>query len=166
MAEYRDFFSKSKSTCADSSGSSHDFALYGRRCAARKKGKLCFIKRKGKLFVLSIRGFYEKKFCFLGMRRRENENLWTFLRNSSSFLSFLPPFSCRPSVFSSFPLLPLSFFRTVPPRVRRCASADTHPRIAPSASSQFLPSPFTFTPNSLTTCDLRAKVFAFFCLHW
>ena len=40
-AEYRDFFSKSKSICADSSGLPRDFALYGRRRAAGK-GKVVF----------------------------------------------------------------------------------------------------------------------------
>ena len=68
----------------------------------QEKGKLCFIKRKGKLFVWNIRGFCEKKFCFLGMRRRENENLWTFLRNSSSFPSFLPHFSSNTPAFFPF----------------------------------------------------------------
>ena len=68
----------------------------------QEKGKLCFIKRKDKLFVLNIRGFCEKKFCFLGMRRRENENLWTFLRNSSSFPSFLPSFSSNTPAFFPF----------------------------------------------------------------
>lgn len=68
----------------------------------RKKGKLCFIKRKGKLFVLNIRGFCEKKFCFLDVKRLENENLWTFLRNSSSFPSFLPPFSFPSPAFFPF----------------------------------------------------------------
>ena len=143
------FFSKSKSTCADSSGLPRDFALYGRRCAAGK-GKVVFYQAQRQTFSFEFASFFEKKFCFLGMRRRENENLWTFLRNSSSFPSFLPSFSSRPSVFSSFSLLPLSFFRTVPPCVCGCASADTRPRIAPSASCQFLPSPFTFTPNCLT----------------
>ena len=47
-------------------------------------------------------------------------------------------------------------------RVCRCASADTRPRIAHSASSQFLPSPFTFTRNPLITCVLWVKFCAFF----
>ena len=68
----------------------------------QEKGKLCFIKRKGKLFVLNIHSFCEKKFCFLGVRRRKNENLWTFLRNSSSFPSFLPSFSSNTPAFFPF----------------------------------------------------------------
>lgn len=68
----------------------------------QEKGKLCFIKRKGKLFVLNIRGFCEKKFRFLGMKRRENKSLWTFLRNSSSFPSFLPSFSSNTPAFFPF----------------------------------------------------------------
>ena len=129
----------------------------------QEKGKLCFIKRKGKLFVLNIRSFCEKKFCFLGMRRLENENLWTFLRNSSSFPSFLPSFSNNTPAF--FPFSSLGVFPSPFSRVCRCASADTRPRIAHSASSQFLPSPFTFTRNSLITCVLWVKFCAFFCLH-
>ena len=111
------------------------------------------------------------------MRRRENENLWTFLRNSSSFPSFLPPFSSNTPAFFPFfsPVFSSSLrLSSSPPsvvfplpfsRVCRCASADTRPRIAHSASSQFLPSPFTFTPNRLTICDLLVKKLAFFCLH-
>ena len=149
----------------------------------QEKGKFCFIKRKGKLFVLNIRSFCEKKFCFLGMRRCENENLWTFLRNSSSFSSFLPSFSSNTPAFFPFsspvflllPCFSSSLRLSSPPlsvvfpspfsRVCRCASADTRPRIAHSASSQFLPSPFTFTSNCLTICNLWVKFCAFFCLH-
>ena len=137
----------------------------------QEKGKLCFIKRKGKLYVLNIRSFCEKKFCFLDMKRLGNKNLWIFLRNLSSFPSFLPSFSSNTPaffpfsspVFSSSPpsvVLPSPFSR-----VCRCASADTRPRIAHSASSQFLPSPFTFTPNSLIICNLWVKKLVFFCLH-
>lgn len=68
----------------------------------QEKGKLCFIKRKGKLFVLNIRSFCEKKFCFLDMKRLVNENLWIFLRNSSSFPSFLPSFSSNTPAFFPF----------------------------------------------------------------
>lgn len=82
----------------------------------QEKGKLCFIKRKGKLFVLNIRGFCEKKFCFFDVKRLVNENLWTFLRNSSSFPSFLPPFSSNTPAFfpfSSFGCVPLAVLSRV-----------------------------------------------------
>ena len=42
------------------------------------------------------------------------------------------------------------------------ARTDTPLRIAHSASLQFLPSPFTFTRNSLIQCVLRVKEMLFF----
>ena len=42
------------------------------------------------------------------------------------------------------------------------ARTDTPLRIAHSASSQFLPSPFTFTRNSLIQCILHVKEMPFF----
>ena len=56
------------------------------------KGKLCFIKRKSKNLVSNSRIFREKNASFFEHRERMNENLWTFLRNFSSFLFFLPFF--------------------------------------------------------------------------
>ena len=58
----------------------------------RDDGKLCFIKRKSKDLVSNDRIFREKKVSFFEHRERPNENLWTFLRNFSSFLFFLPIF--------------------------------------------------------------------------
>ena len=143
----------------------------------QEKGKLCFIKRKGKLFVLNVRSFCEKKFCFLGMRRRENktcglscETRPLFLLSTHLFRATRLLSSHSPPLFFSSPLRlssspPSVVFPSPFSRVCRCASADTRPRIAHSASSQFLPSPFTFTPNCLTICDLWVKRLAFFCLH-
>ena len=108
----------------------------------QEKGKLCFIKRKGKLFVLNIRGFCEKKFCFLGMRRRENENLWTFLRNSSSFPSFLPSFSSNTPAsfpFSSPVFLLLSGCLFLFPRLccpRRSLACVGAPQRTPAPASR------------------------------
>jgi len=45
------------------------------------------------------------------------------------------------------------------------ARTDTPLRIAHSASSKFLPSPFTFTRKSLIQCALCVKERPFFCLH-
>lgn len=170
-------FSVSQRTFAPIRPGEPTVSRYMDAAVRQEKGKLCFIKRKGKLFVLNIRSFCEKKFCFLGVRRLENENLWTFLRNSSSFPSFLPSFSSNTPAFFPFssPVFSSSLrLSSSPPsvvlpspfsRVCRCASADARPRIAHSASSQFLPSPFTFTPNSLIICNLWVKFCAFFCLH-
>ena len=63
--------------------------------------------------------------------------LWTFLRNAPSFLFFLPAFFEKTPVPSPTMSRPVS--SSAPPYAR----TDTPLRIAHSASSQFLPSPFT-----------------------
>ena len=108
------------------------------------KGKSCFIKRKSKSLVSNNRRFFEN-------RERTNENLWTFLRNAPSFLFFLPAFFEKTPVPSSI------MSPTVSSSAHPYARTDTLLRIAHSASSQFLPSPFAFTRNSLTHCVLRVK---------
>ena len=123
------------------------------------KEKLCFIKRKSKNLVSNGRFFREKNASFFEHRERLNENLWTFLRNFPSFLFFLPLFFGNDA--HSFPLLPFA----VSSSAASYARTDTPLRIAHSASSQFLPSPFTFTRNPLIQCVLRVKECALFCLH-
>ena len=88
-----------------------------------------------------------------------NENLWTFLRNAPSSLFFLPIFGET----THAPSLPLPF--AVSSSAASYARTDTPLRIAHSASSQFLPSPFTFTRNPLIQCVLRVKECAHFYLH-
>ena len=56
------------------------------------KGKLCFIERKSKDLVSNSRRFCEKNVSIFENREKSNKNLWTFLRNASSFLFFLPAF--------------------------------------------------------------------------
>ena len=90
---------------------------------------------------------------------RLNENLWSFLRNFPFFLFFLPIF--RGNGARSFLLLPFA----VSSSAASSARTDTPLRIAHSASSQFLPSPFTFTRNPLIQCVLQVKYCALFCLH-
>ena len=108
------------------------------------KGKLCFIKRKSKSLVSNNRIFFEN-------RERTNENLWTFLRNAPSFLFFLPLF------FEKAPVSSPIMSPTVSSSAHPYARTDTPLRIVHSASSQFLPSPFAFTRNSLIQCVLRVK---------
>ena len=122
----------------------------------RNEGKLCFVNRKSEDLVSNCRRFFEKNVSFFEGRERSSKNLWTFFRNTPSFFFFLPAFLEKtpvpsPTVFSSAP----SYART-----------DTPLRIAHSASSKFLPSPFTFTRNSLIQCALCVKEILFFCLHW
>ncbi len=79
------------------------------------------------------------------------------------FLAKLPSFSLLPPHFwgndtRSFLLLPFA----VSSSAASYARTDTPLRIAHSASSQFLPSPFTFTRNPLIQCVLQVKYCALF----
>ena len=153
------WFSKSKSVCAGGSGKVPRLcAIWTPQCGGRK-GKLCFVKRKSKNLVSNGRIFCEKNISFFEHRESLSENLWTFLRNAPSFLFFLPIFGGNDA--RVFP--PLQF--AVSSSAASYARTDTPLRIAHSASSQFLPSPFTFTRNPLIQCVLRVKGCALFCLH-
>ena len=103
----------------------------------RNEGKLCFVKRKSKDLVSNYRRFCEKNISIFEKRERLDKNLWTFLRNAPSFLFFLPIFWGNDA--RSFPLLPFA----VSSSAASYARTDTPPHIAHSASSKFLPSPFT-----------------------
>ena len=118
----------------------------------RNEGKLCFFKRKGKDLVSNYRIFREKNVPFFENRERTNKNLWTFFRNAPSFFFFLPAF------FEKMPVPSPTVFSSAPPYAR----TDTPLRIAHSASLKFLPSPFTFTRNSLILCVLWVKKMLFF----
>ena len=152
-------FSKSKSVCAGWSGNVPRLcAIWTPQCG-EMKGKLCFIKRKSKGLVSNNRRFCEKNVSIFEGEERLNKNLWTFLRNVPSFLFFLPAFLEKTPVPS--PTMTLAVSSSALPYAR----TDTPLRIAHSASSQFLPSPFTFTRNSLIQCVLRVKEMPFFRLH-
>ena len=117
----------------------------------RDEGKLCFVKRKSKTLVSNGRRFREKNVSLFENRERSNKNLWTFLRNAPSFLFFLPAF------FEKTPVPSPTVSPTVSSSAQPYARPDTPLRITHSASSKFLPSPFTFTRNSLKQCALRVK---------
>ena len=125
----------------------------------RNEGKLCFVKRKSKDLVSNYRIFREKNVSFFENRERTNKNLWTFFRNAPSFFFFLPAF------FEKTPVPSLTVSPTVSSSAPPYARTDTPLRIAHSASSNFLPSPFTFTRNSLIQCVLQVKEMPFFRLH-
>ena len=153
------WFSKSKSVCAGESGKVPRLcAIWTPQCGGMK-GKLCFIKRKSKNLVSNGRIFCGKNVSFFEHRERPNENLWTFLRNFPHFLFFLPIFGGNDA--RSFLLLLFA----VSSSAASYARTDTPLRIAHSASSQFLPSPFTFTCNLLIHRVLRVKDRALFRLH-
>ena len=125
----------------------------------RDEGKLCFVKRKSRELVSNYRRFCEKNISIFEKREKSNKNLRTFLRNAPSFLCFLP-------AFFEMTLVPSpTVTSTVSSSAHSYARTDTHLRIAHSASSKFLPSPFTFTRNSLIQCALCVKERPFFCLH-
>ena len=125
----------------------------------RNEGKLCFVNRKNKDLVSNYRIFREKNVSFFENRKRTNKNLWTFFRNAPSFLCFLPAF------FEKTPIPSPTVTSTVSSSAQPYARTDTPLRIAHSASSKFLPSPFTFTRKSLIQCVLYVKERLFFCLH-
>ena len=122
----------------------------------RNEGKLCFINRKSKDLVSNCRRFCEKNVSFFEDGESLNKNLWTFFRNAPSFLFFLPAF------FEKTPVPSLTVSPTVSSSAQPYARTDTPLRIAHSASSKFLPSPFTFTRKSLIQCTLRVKKRPFF----
>lgn len=153
------WFSKLKSVCAGWSGKVPRYcAIWTPQCGGMK-GKLCFIKRKSKDLVSNGRRFYEKNVSVFENGEKSNKNLWAFLRNVPSFLFFLPAFFEKTPVPSPTMSRPVS--SSAPPYAR----TDTPLRVAHSASSQFLPSPFTTTHNSLIQCIFRVKEIPFFCLH-
>ena len=125
----------------------------------RNEGKLCFVKRKSKDLVSNYRIFREKNVPFFENRERMNKNLWTFFRNAPSFFFFLPAF------LEKTPVPSLTVSPTVSSSAQPYARTDTPLRIAHSASSKFLPSPFIFTRNSLIQCVLWVKERPFFRLH-
>ena len=152
-------FSRSKSVCAGWSGNVPRLcAIWTPQCG-EMKGKLCFVKRKSKDLVSNCRRFCEKNISIFEKRESLNKNLWTFLRNASSFLCFPSAF------FEKTPVPSLTVSPMVSSSAPPYARTDTPLRIAHSASSKFLPSPFTFTRKLLIQCVLCVKEKPFFCLH-
>ena len=150
-------FSKSKSVCAG--GSSTSTLRYMDAAGRRNEGKLCFVKRKSKNLVSNGRRFCEKNVSVFENRERSNKNLWTFFRNAPSFFFFLPAF------FEKTPVPSPTVSPAVSSSAQPYARTDTPLRIAHSASSNFLPSPFTFTRNSWIPCALCVKERPVFCFH-
>ena len=140
-------------------GKSTSTLRYMDTAVQRNEGKSCFIKRKSKDLVSNCRRFCEKNVLFFEDGERLDKNLWTFFRNTPSFLFFLPAF------WEKTPVPSPTVTSTVSSSAPTYARTDTPLRIAHSASSKFLPSPFTFTRNSLILCVLRVKEMPFFCLH-
>ena len=140
-----------------------DIALY--RCRfATGKGKLCFIKRKDKVFLSDNRVVLEEKVWIFRVLPFWIKKVVDFLSKSPSFHFLLPCFYFAPPTFHflhpCFHFIPPNFLDKPPvflallPHFHiayRCVYADTCSHIAHSQSSEFLPSPFTFTFNHLKT---------------
>ena len=154
------WFSKSKSICAGGSGKVPRLcAIWTPQCGGMK-GKLCFIKRKSKNLVSNDRIFCEKNVSFfLSIGRDQIKTCGLSYETPLLFSSSSPFFGGNDARF--FPPPPFA----VSSSAASYARTDTPLRIAHSASSQFLPSPFTFTRNLLIPCVLQVKDCAFFCLH-
>ena len=153
------WFSKSKSVCAGGSGKVPRLcAIWTPQCGGMK-GKLCFIKRKSKNLVSNGRIFCGKISHFLSIGRGRTKTCGLSCETSLLFSSSSPFFG--ETTHAPSPPLPFA----VSSSAASYARTDTPLRIAHSASSQFLPSPFTFTRNPLIQCVLRVKECALFCLH-
>lgn len=151
-------FSKSKSVCADSSGGSPLILRYRDAAERREKGRLCFIEGKGTPFISNNRNFKQEKVDisrnYITTPKTSGlscENALVLYSSSHLFRERRPP-----------NLPPLSALSS---RTRTCARTDTHLHIAHSTSLFFQPSPFTFTPNSLSHCGLRVKKTINLTLH-
>ena len=120
------------------------------------KGKLCFIKRKSKNLVSNGRIFCGKISHFLSIGRGRTKTCGLSCETSLLFSSSSPFFG--ETTHAPSPPLPFA----VSSSAASYARTDTPLRIAHSASSPFLPSPFTFTYNLLIHRVLRVKDYAFF----
>ena len=151
-------FSKSKSVCADSSGGSPLTLRYRDAAERREKGRLCFIEGKDISFISNNRNFEQEK---VDISRKQ---ITTPKTSGLSYENSLVLHSSSQLLRESCPpnQPPLSALSS---RTRTCARTDTHLHIAHSTSLFFLPSPFTFTPNTLSYCGLRGKKTIDLTLH-
>ena len=136
-------FSKSKSICADASAESRAIHAIWTPQNGGKKRKLCFIEGKTTDFISNRRNFPKEKFQHNRKKKTLKQNKWTFFRTLPIFRPNHAPFWEKP-IFGGLPSSPLAFPRA---QTRPNGHAPTH--IAHSASLHFLPSPFTFTHNTL-----------------
>ena len=136
-------FSKSKSICADASAKSRAIhAIWTPQNGGKRRG--CVLSRAKVLILFRTDVVLRKKsFNTIEKQRTSPQNKWTFFRT-------LPVFRPNHALFGNIrhsaasPSRPLAFPRA---QTRPNGHAPTH--IAHSASFHFLPSPFTFTHNTL-----------------
>lgn len=135
-------------TCADSSGEGPDFALYGRRDAARKKVSCVLSAANVIILSRTIEIFKKILFAFLETAKEQVKN-WGLSGESSPH--FIKPLPHRDGC-------PVDFFFVVDHEVCACVSVCTHAPtcIAHTTSFRFLSSP---SPrNLLISCALGVKM--------
>ena len=109
----------------------------------RKKRRLCFIEGKITDFISNRRNFTKEKFQDNRKKKTLKQNKWTFFRTLPIFRPNHAPFREKP-IFGGFLSSSLAF-----PRAQTGPNRHAPTHIAHSASLHFLPSPFTFTHNTL-----------------
>ena len=136
-------FSKSKSICADASAESRAIhAIWTPQNGGKRGG--CVLSRAKLLILFRIDAIFQKKiFNTIEKQRASAQNKWTFFRTLPIFRPNHAPFREKPT-FGGLPSSPLAF-----PRAQTCPNGHAPTHIAHSASLHFLPSPFTFTHNTL-----------------
>ena len=136
-------FSKSKSICADASAESRAIhAIWTPQNGGKRGG--CVLSRAKLLILFRTDAIFQKKsFNTIEKQRTSTQNKWTFFRTLPIFRPHPTSFWEKPT-FGGLPSSPLAFPRA---QTRPNGHAPTH--IAHSASLHFLPSPFTFTHNTL-----------------
>ena len=109
----------------------------------RKKRRLCFIEGKTTDFISNRHNFTKEKFQDNRKKKTLKQNKWTFFRTLPIFRPNHAPFREKP-IFGGFLSSSLAF-----PRAQTGPNGHAPTHIAHSASLHFLPSPFTFTHNTL-----------------
>lgn len=136
-------FSKSKSICADASAESRAIhAIWTPQNGGKRGG--CVLSRVKLLILFRTDAIFQKKtFNTIEKQRTSAQNKWTFFRTPPVFRPNHAPFREKP-IFGGFLSSSLAF-----PRAQTGPNGHAPTHIAHSASLHSLPSPFTFTRNTL-----------------
>ncbi|GEM_PF-796055 len=136
-------FSKSKSICADASAESRAIhAIWTPQNGGKRGG--CVLSRAKLLILFRTDAIFQKKtFNTIEKQRTSAQNKWTFFRTPPVFRPNHAPFWEKP-IFGGLLSSSLAF-----PRAQTGPNGHAPTHIAHSASLHFLPSPFTFTHNTL-----------------
>ena len=135
-------------TCADSSGKVPDFALYGRRDAARKKVSCVLSTANVIILSRTIEIFKKNLFAFLETTK-EQVKKWELSGESS-------PHFFNPSLIDM--VNPVDFFSVVDHEVCSCVSVRTHAPARNAHTMNFRFSPSPSPRNLLISCALGVKI--------